>query len=335
MRTLPTRTLSSDGKITHESSCVAPRLPAMGRRGRRIDCRVSRGDGTGPDAASPRAPNGRNSRRSQSQEGADPRRRHLGPHRGVRAHAQGLRGAGPRGVVPRRRPQHDAARTADRIDETGFPQVCQFDKDPDLYFNCGPARIPGHHQALLNYCKELDVELEPFINDNRNAWVQDDAMFGGKPIRAREYLNDSRGFVAELMAKSIKKEDLTGADDGGRIGNNCASTSSSSASSIRSSSTSARAARVSRTTTTPSPDVLKKPLEPERAAEVALHADHEFRRDGRPGGDDDGAGRRHGSRRRGIPAQGRAPGAARVAGAVDSRCWIAASRSRTGATAST
>lgn len=97
-------------------------------------------------------------------------------------------------------------RHGSRIDETGYPQVCNFDDDPDLYFNCGPARIPGHHQHLLDYCQELDVELAPFVNDNRNAWVQDDAMFGGKPVRAREYFNDSRGFVAELMAKSIKPE---------------------------------------------------------------------------------------------------------------------------------
>ena len=100
-------------------------------------------------------------------------------------------------------------RSGDRIDETGYPQVCQFDKDPDLFFNAGPARIPGHHRHLLEYCKELGVELSPFINDNRNAWVQDDAMFGGKPIRAREYLNDTRGFVAELMAKSMKPEQIT------------------------------------------------------------------------------------------------------------------------------
>jgi monoamine oxidase len=97
-------------------------------------------------------------------------------------------------------------RNGDRIDETGFPQVCNFDKDPDLYFNCGPARIPGHHIALIGYCKELGVELEPFINDNRNAWVQDDAMFGGKPVRAREYMTDTRGFVAELMSKSMTPE---------------------------------------------------------------------------------------------------------------------------------
>ena len=111
-------------------------------------------------------------------------------------------------------------RHGSRIDETGFPQVCQFDDDPDLYFNCGPARIPGCHQNLLHYCQELDIELSPFINDNRNAWVQDDAMFGGKPIRAREYFNDTRGFVAELMAKSMKPTDLTGpmtADDWERL----------------------------------------------------------------------------------------------------------------------
>jgi monoamine oxidase len=42
-------------------------------------------------------------------------------------------------------------RHGDRIDETGFPQVCNFDKDPDLYFICGPARIPGHHKVLLDY----------------------------------------------------------------------------------------------------------------------------------------------------------------------------------------
>ena len=97
-------------------------------------------------------------------------------------------------------------RNGDRIDETGYQQVCNFDKDPDLYFNCGPARIPGHHKSLLNYCKELDVELAPFINDNRLAWVQDDSMFGGKPVRAREFMTDSRGFVAELMSKSLKPE---------------------------------------------------------------------------------------------------------------------------------
>jgi monoamine oxidase len=74
-------------------------------------------------------------------------------------------------------------RHGDIVDEIGNPQVCRFAPDPDLYFNAGPARIPGHHITLLDYCRELGVELAPFSDENRNAWVQDDAAFGGKPVR--------------------------------------------------------------------------------------------------------------------------------------------------------
>lgn len=99
-------------------------------------------------------------------------------------------------------------RSGDFIDEVGSPQTCRFDRDPDLYFNAGAARIPGDHAALLGYCKELGVQLTPFINENRNALVQDDAVFGGKPIRHREYIGDTRGFVAELVAKSLRPEQM-------------------------------------------------------------------------------------------------------------------------------
>ena len=94
-------------------------------------------------------------------------------------------------------------RRGDAVDELGARQVCEFDDHPDLYFNAGPARIPGTHTNLLRYCRELGVPLEIFVNDNRNAWVQDDAAFGGRPIRNREYMTDARGFVAELLAKSV------------------------------------------------------------------------------------------------------------------------------------
>lgn len=99
-------------------------------------------------------------------------------------------------------------RGGDLIDEIGQPQICRFDRDPDLYFNAGPARIPGHHASLLGYCREFGIALAPFVNDNRNAWVQDDAMLGGQRIRNREYMADARGFMAELMAKSLKAEQL-------------------------------------------------------------------------------------------------------------------------------
>ena len=111
-------------------------------------------------------------------------------------------------------------RHGDLVDEIGNPQTCAFDDEPDLYLNAGPARIPGHHTTLLEYCKELGVELAPFINENRNAWVQDDAVFGGKPVRNREYVTDARGFLAELTTKCVSAKHLDAAvtsDDADRL----------------------------------------------------------------------------------------------------------------------
>jgi len=99
-------------------------------------------------------------------------------------------------------------RHGDLIDELGDPRHCEFDADPDLYFNAGPARIPGHHTALLGYCRAFGVSLSPLINLNHNGWIQDDAMFGGQRVRNREYMTSVRGFISELAAKCIKPEDL-------------------------------------------------------------------------------------------------------------------------------
>jgi monoamine oxidase len=102
------------------------------------------------------------------------------------------------------------------IDEIGARRVCEFDDHPDLYFNAGPARIPSTHQRLVGYCRELEVPLQPFVNENRNAWIQDDRMLGGRPIRNREYVTDIRGFMSELLAKSVNpsamEADLTPED---------------------------------------------------------------------------------------------------------------------------
>jgi monoamine oxidase len=99
--------------------------------------------------------------------------------------------------------RNNTLRRGDLIDEIGDPRHCEFDDDPDLFFNAGPARLPGHHTTILNYCKEFGVPLAPFINDNRNAWYQDDKVNGGKRLRNREFITDSRGFIAELAAKCI------------------------------------------------------------------------------------------------------------------------------------
>ena len=94
------------------------------------------------------------------------------------------------------------------IDELGNRQYCEFDDEPHLYFNAGAARIPSSHRTLLSYCKELGVELEVFINENKTCWVQDDAMLGGKPVRNVEYTTHMRGFMAELMAKAMHETDM-------------------------------------------------------------------------------------------------------------------------------
>lgn len=99
-------------------------------------------------------------------------------------------------------------RSGDLIDEVGNPQICQFDDAPHMYFNAGPARIPSSHRNLMNYCKELGVDLEVFINENKECYYQDDAMFGGKPVKNTEFTTSARGFMAEIMAKSLEKDQL-------------------------------------------------------------------------------------------------------------------------------
>jgi monoamine oxidase len=96
-------------------------------------------------------------------------------------------------------------RHGDIIDEMGHRRICNFDDDPDLYFNPGPARIPGHHKRILHYCKSLGIELQVKANFSRPAYVHDPQHFDGKPIRLSRYVADTRGFIAELLYKAVDK----------------------------------------------------------------------------------------------------------------------------------
>jgi len=97
-------------------------------------------------------------------------------------------------------------RSGDAVEEIGFkPQRVRWNRDPHMYFNPGPARIPHHHRGILDYCRKLDVPLEVMVNDNRNTYLQDDAAFAGEPQLARRVINDARGFVAELAAKAVNQ----------------------------------------------------------------------------------------------------------------------------------
>ena len=59
-------------------------------------------------------------------------------------------------------------RGGDRIVETDSVQQVDWERDRQLYFNAGAARIPGHHQGILGYCREFGVALEVLVNDNKS-----------------------------------------------------------------------------------------------------------------------------------------------------------------------
>jgi monoamine oxidase len=84
-------------------------------------------------------------------------------------------------------------------------QTARFDEG--LYFNAGPSRIPHHHQLTLQYCRELGVPIEVYNNVNEGAYyfAEGKGPLSNKKIRAREIHNDLRGYMAELLAKSIDK----------------------------------------------------------------------------------------------------------------------------------
>ncbi len=96
----------------------------------------------------------------------------------------------------------------------GETQKCTWDEGS--YQNLGPGRLPSVHGTMLNYCRELNVPLEVEINTSRSTFLQNDNANGGKPVVQRKAVNDTRGHVSELLAKSITggalDQDLTRED---------------------------------------------------------------------------------------------------------------------------
>ena len=98
-------------------------------------------------------------------------------------------------------------RGGDAITELGgFKQKCEFEQG--LYINPGPWRIPYHHRALLDYCRRLNVALEPFLQLNHNAYLHATRAFDGKPQRIRSVKADFQGQVSELLAKVTQQGKL-------------------------------------------------------------------------------------------------------------------------------
>src|SRR5260370_5827761 len=88
----------------------------------------------------------------------------------------------------------------------GFKQTCEFEQG--LYINPGPWRIPYHHRAILDYCKRLNVGLEPFIQLNHNALLHATRAFAGTPQRIRDIKTDFQGQISELLAKATQQGKL-------------------------------------------------------------------------------------------------------------------------------
>jgi monoamine oxidase len=88
----------------------------------------------------------------------------------------------------------------------GSTQLCTF--EDGHYFNAGPARLPSQHVTILGYCREFGVPLEVEVNSSRSALLQSDNLNSGKPVEQRQVMNDTRGHVAELLAKAISHNAL-------------------------------------------------------------------------------------------------------------------------------
>lgn len=99
-------------------------------------------------------------------------------------------------------------RAGDTITEIDSSQMCLFDVDDDLYFNPGPARISHHHEFLLGYCRDFEVALEVFVNDNRAALLHSTASFNGQTQIMRRVRADSRGNIAQLLATAVNQNAL-------------------------------------------------------------------------------------------------------------------------------
>lgn len=96
----------------------------------------------------------------------------------------------------------------------GSSQTCTWDEGH--YQNFGPARLPSIHPTILSYCKKLGVKLQVEVNMSDSAHLQNDIANDGKPVVMRQAVNDTRGHVSELLAKSIHQgaldQDLSSTD---------------------------------------------------------------------------------------------------------------------------
>jgi len=101
-------------------------------------------------------------------------------------------------------------RGSEHTEINGERQVCTFDEGQ--YVNVGPWRIPYTHTGILNYCKELDVPVEMFVNESDSNFFYYESggagALSGKRVRVREVKADLIGYSNELLVKAIDQRAL-------------------------------------------------------------------------------------------------------------------------------
>ncbi|MDT0309556.1 FAD-dependent oxidoreductase [Streptomyces sp. DSM 44917] len=111
---------------------------------------------------------------------------------------------------PRAGGRNFTARTGTVIRETHgsetWAHTCAFDEG--LYLNLGPGRIPHHHRRVLRYCRELAVALEVYVMETAANRVHATAGLGGEPLPNRRVTHDTRGHIAERLARSLLENGL-------------------------------------------------------------------------------------------------------------------------------
>lgn len=106
--------------------------------------------------------------------------------------------------------QWSVRKGAEHTEVGGERQVCTFDEGQ--YVNVGPWRIPYSHEAVLNYCRELNVPLQVFLNESDANYFYFEGNAAGplsnKKIRLREIKADLAGSINELMVKALDQSKL-------------------------------------------------------------------------------------------------------------------------------
>lgn len=120
--------------------------------------------------------------------------------------------------------QWSVRRGSEHTEAGGERQVCTFDEGQ--YVNVGAWRIPHSHHGVLNYCRELGVPMQAFLNESDASFFYYEGTAAGslanKRVRLREVKADITGQVNELLIKAIDQNKLDlplTADDQKRLTN--------------------------------------------------------------------------------------------------------------------